>query len=141
MTVGWLTARSTGPLARIRSPRPVNVTVRRNDMENPKQVHAALVGFTIIGSVGFAALSLYLWQVWPIAVWGLFLVGLVVMFAIITVIYGVTVWPLLLLIGRVFDRPSKTDSSAAVSAEPPAAADRGQHPPGKKPTGSGGRGS
>ncbi len=110
-------------------------------MENPKQVHSALVCSTITGSLAFAALSLYLWAVWPIAVWGLFLVGSAVAFAVITVVYGVTVWPLLLLIGRALDRPSKTASAAAGSAEPPAAADRGQHPPGKRPTGSGSRGS
>jgi hypothetical protein len=110
-------------------------------MENPKQVHSALVGFVVAGSLGFVALSLYLREVWPIAAWGLFLVGSAVVFAIIAVIYGVTVWPLLLLIGRVFDRPSNSAPSAASSAEPPAAADRGQHPPGNGRTRSGGRGS
>ena len=110
-------------------------------MENPKHVHSALIWFTITASVAFAALSLYLWDVWPIAAWGLFLAGSAMLLAIVTVIYGVTVWPLLLLIGHLLDRPSKTASAAAVSAEPPAAADRGQHPPGERPTGSGSRGS
>ena len=32
---GWLTSRSTGPLARIRSPRPVNVGVRRPTRNEP----------------------------------------------------------------------------------------------------------
>ena len=98
-------------------------------MENPKHVHTALVGLAIMGSLGFAGLSLYLWDIWPIAAWGLFLVGSAAVCAIVTIVYGVTVWPILLLIGRVFDRPSKTPSSPAVSAEPPAAADRGQYPP------------
>lgn len=110
-------------------------------MENPKQVHSVLAGFAIVGSLGFVALSLYLWEIWPIAVWGLFLIGSAVVFAIITVIFCVTVWPILLLIGRVFDRPSRTPSSGTPSAEPSAAADRGRHPPAKGSTRPDGRGS
>jgi hypothetical protein len=110
-------------------------------MENPKHVHSALVGFVIFGSVGFAGLSLYLWHIWPIAAWVLVLLGSAMLFGVITLIFAVTVWPILLLIGRILDRPSKTASAAVNSTEPPAPADRGPHPPGRGPTGSAGCGS
>jgi len=110
-------------------------------MENPKVVHQALATVAIMASLASGGLSLYLWDVRPIAIWGFFIAALAVAFMIITVVYSVTVWPLLLLIGRVFDRRSKTTPPTVGSAEPPAATDCGHDTPGRartRPVGRGG---
>jgi len=77
-------------------------------MENPKQIHRALITMIVTSGVGCIGLSLYLWDARPVIVWGVFLAGSAMAFAMVTVLYGVTIWPVLLLIAYIFDRPSKT---------------------------------
>jgi hypothetical protein len=55
--------------------------------------------------------------------------GVAVAFAVITGIHAVTVWPLVLLIAKVFDGRNGQRSAAAHSAEPTASADRGPNEP------------
>jgi len=107
-------------------------------MENPKVIHRALVTLTLMSGIGAAVLSIYLWNVLPVMTWGLFIVGFAVASVIVAVIYGVTIWPLLLLIGHAFDRHPKT-SLATESAEPRAAADHGHDTTGQNETHSKGR--
>jgi len=95
-------------------------------LENPKQVHRVLITMIMTSGIGCIGLSLYLWDARPVVVWGVFLAGSATAFAMVTVLYGVTIWPVLLLIGYIFDRPSKTDPPPAAPAEPRASADRGQ---------------
>ena len=51
------TARSTGPQARIRSPRPVNVSVIRifYDDHNPPHFHAEYGGYEVLVDIGTLA--------------------------------------------------------------------------------------
>ena len=96
-------------------------------MENPKQVQRALITMIMSSGIGCIGLSLYLWDARPVIVWGVFLAGSATAFAIVTILYGVTIWPVLLFIGYIFDRPSKTVPPPAAPAEPRASADRDQH--------------
>ena len=107
-------------------------------MANPRKVRRTLA-VIIAGFLGCVGLSLEVWDVTPVIVWAAFLASTAVVFAIVTAIYGLTVWPVLLLIGRALDRRSKPPA-VTVAAEPPAAADRGQHAPGHDPNRSAGRG-
>jgi hypothetical protein len=127
-------------LVMYRPPPAAEHNVRLRDMENPKVVHRALAAITVTAALGCAGLSLHLWDIGPIVVWSLFMAGLAVAFEIVTVIYGVTVWPLLLLIGHVFGRQSNTAPPTATSAEPSASDDRGRHTAEQDRTRSAGRG-
>jgi len=95
-------------------------------MENPKHVQRALITMIMTSGIGCIGLSLYLWDTRPVIIWGVFLAGSAMAFAMATVLYGATIWPVLLFIGYIFDRPSKTVPPPAAPAEPRASADRGQ---------------
>jgi len=56
-------------------------------------------------------------------------VGVAVAFVVVTGIHAVTVWPLVLLIAKVFDGREARRSGAPRSAEPTASADRGPKEP------------
>ena len=95
-------------------------------MEDPRLVHRAVVGFAVATGVGSLAVSLYSWDVSPLAVWALMMVGAGATFLVITGILAVTVWPFVLLIAKVFDGRGVGKPSGARPAEPGTAAARGR---------------
>ena len=72
-------------------------------MEDPRLVHRAVAGFAVATGIGCSALSLYLWDVSPLAVWALMMVGVGAAFLVVTGVFAVTIWPLVLLFAWVFD--------------------------------------
>jgi hypothetical protein len=73
-------------------------------MEDPRLVQRAVAGFAVATGVGSLAVSLYSWDVSPLAMWALMMVGAGATFLVITGIFAVTIWPFVLLIAKVFDR-------------------------------------
>ena len=92
-------------------------------MEDPRLVHRAIVGFAGATGIRCSALSLYLWDVTPLAAWALMMVGVVAAFLIVTGMFAVTVWPVVLLIAKVCDRRGAGKVGGARPAEPGAAAE------------------
>jgi len=95
-------------------------------MENPKQVHRALI--TMIMTSGIGCIGLYYICGTPgRSLSGVYSGGIGDgVFAMVTVLYGVTIWPVLLLIGYIFDRPSKHGPAAGGSRRTTRFSDRGQ---------------
>jgi len=101
-------------------------------MEDPRLVHRGLVGLGCVVAAASAALSLYLWDVHPLVVWMLTMVGIALGFVIVTGIHAVTVWPLVLLIAMVVDGRGKRRPADQGSAEPAAPADCDPDEPGSR---------
>jgi hypothetical protein len=93
-------------------------------MEDPRLVPRAIAGFAVATGVGCSALSVYLWDVSPLAVWALIVVGVGSAFLVVTTIFAVTVWPVVLLIAWVFDGRRAGKMGGTRPAEPGAAAER-----------------
>ena len=74
--------------------------------------------------IGCSALSLYLWDVSPLAVWALMMVGVGAAFFVVTGILAVTVWPFVLLVAKVFDGRGAGKLSGTRPDEPGAVAER-----------------
>lgn len=105
--------------------------VRRHEMENPKDVESGFVFFVAFTGVVCAILSVVFWNAAILLYWVLALIALAFAFVMITAVYAITVWPLLLLIAKVFGKvgPSLHSGQPAgrTPAEPGAPADgRGQ---------------
>ena len=73
--------------------------------------------------VGSLAVSLYSWDVSPLAVWALMMVGAGATFLVVTGILAVTVWPFVLLVAKVFDGRGAGKVSGTRPDEPGAAAE------------------
>jgi hypothetical protein len=76
--------------------------VRRHKMEDPRSVEAAAKGFVLVSGATALGLSLFLWSFIPIAFWMHLVIGTALAFVVVAAINVVTIWPLLLLIARVF---------------------------------------
>jgi hypothetical protein len=98
-------------------------------MEDPRLVNRLLVGLATVVGVACVACSLYLWDGTPLVALIVMTVGVAVAFVVITGIHAVTVWPLVLLIAKLFDDRNERRSAAVRSAEPTASADRGPKEP------------
>jgi len=93
-------------------------------MEDPRLVPRAIVGFAVATGVGCSALSVYLWDVSPLAVWAVIMVGVGSAFLVVTGLYAVTVWPVVLLIAWVCDGRRAGKMGGTRPAEPGAEAVR-----------------
>jgi len=98
-------------------------------MEDPRLVHRAIAGFAVATGVGCSALSVYLWDVNPLAVWALIMVGVGSAFLVVTSIFSVTVWPVVLLIAWVCERRGAGKMGGVRPAESGAAAERDRDEP------------
>jgi hypothetical protein len=92
-------------------------------VEDPRLVHRAVAGFAVATDIGCSALSLYLWDVSPLVVWALMMVGFGAASLVVTGMFAVTVWPVVLLIAKVFDGRGAGKVGGARPAEPGAAAE------------------
>ena len=92
-------------------------------MDDPRLVHRAIAGFAVATGIGCSALSLYLWDVSPLVAWALMMVGVVATSLIVTGIFAVTVWPVVLLVAKVFDGRGAGKVSGTRPDEPGAAAE------------------
>ena len=100
-------------------------------MEDPRLVHRAIAGFAVATGIGCSALSLYLWDVSPLAVWALMMVGVGAASLVVTGMFAVTVWPVVLLIAKMFDGRGAGKVDGASPTEPGAAAERDRDEPAK----------
>ncbi len=96
-----------------------------------------MVGIVAVFGIGCAVVSVYLWDPRPLAVWALIMVVMAATFIIVTGIHAVTIWPLVMLIARVFDGRRRTQVSRSGSAEPAAAPSRDPREPNENQPGSG----
>jgi hypothetical protein len=73
--------------------------------------------------IGCSALSLYLWDASPLAVWAVMMAGAGAASLVVTGILAVTVWPFVLLVAKVFDGRGAGKVSGTRPDEPGAAAE------------------
>jgi len=71
-----------------RASRAADPDRSRHSMRNPKQVHPSSDHDDRDSGIGSIGLSLYLWDARPVIVWGVFLAGSAMAFAIVTVSTG-----------------------------------------------------
>ena len=71
-------------------------------MEDPRTVEATAKRVVAISATVAVALSLFLWSFVPIAFWAYLAIGTAFAFALVAGLYAVTIWPLVLVIAKLF---------------------------------------
>lgn len=77
------------------------------EMEDPRTVEAAAKGFVAISAAVAVALSLFFWSFVPIAFWAYLAIGTAIAFVLVVGVYAVTIWPLVLVIAKLFGRSDR----------------------------------
>ena len=77
-------------------------------MENPKAVTSSFVMLLVGGGVLCLGVSVYQRDLYPLVAWGLMLGALGMYSVLVLVVNAIFVFPLTLLLGKIFDRSAKT---------------------------------
>jgi len=76
-------------------------------VENPRVVEAFYKALLVASGIVCGVLSLYLWDATILRRWLSSLAILAIVFMVITFVWAVTVWPLVLLVAKIFGRSAK----------------------------------
>ena len=71
-------------------------------MENPRVVEGAVRAVLVVSAAVAIAASLLWWSFLPVGLWLYLVIGSAVCFLLIAALYGVTIWPLVLLLAKLF---------------------------------------
>ena len=80
-------------------------------MENPKTVNSFALGFLVISGIGSILLSIYLMDPSPLVGWILWLGIVTIICAVFASVGAIVFWPLMLLLGKAFERTGNPSSS------------------------------
>ena len=76
-------------------------------MENPKAVTSSFVALLMGLGILCLGLAVYQWDLYPLVAWGIMLGALGIFSVASLVVNAIFVFPLMLLLGKIFDRGKK----------------------------------
>ena len=91
------------------------VSYSKEGMENPKVVDSSFAALLIGLGILCLGLTVYERDLSPLVAWGTMLVALGIFSVIALVLHAITVFPLMLLVGKIFACTKKEDSGSRES--------------------------